>query len=153
MSKGKYFTHVEPKLFLVECWARDGLTDEQIAKKVGVAYSTFRDYKNKYSALSAALKKGKEIIDYEVENALLKRALGFKYNEITQELTDIKTDSGTITTMQPTKIVTKQVAPDVGAIAIWLKNRKPDKWRDRPKDDADATGQLEQLIKGIKQDE
>ena len=153
LSKGKYFTHVEPKLFLVECWARDGLTDEQIAKNLGIAYSTFKDYKNKHSAFSAALKKGKEIIDYEVENALLKRALGFKYNEITQELTDIKTDSGTITTMQPTKIVTKQVAPDVGAIAIWLKNRKPDKWRDRPKDDADATGQLEQLIKGIKQDE
>ena len=61
-KKGKYYTHVEPKLFLIECWARDGLTDEQIAKKVGVAYSTFRDYKNKYSALSAALKRAKRLL-------------------------------------------------------------------------------------------
>ena len=79
MAKSKYFTHVEPKLKLVECWARDGLTDEQIANNLGIAYSTLREYRDKYSALSAALKKGKEIVDYEVENALLKRALGYEY--------------------------------------------------------------------------
>ena len=57
MAKSKYFTHVEPKLKLVECWARDGLTDEQIANNLGIAYSTLREYRDKYSALSAALKR------------------------------------------------------------------------------------------------
>ena len=66
---------VKDKLILVEGWARNGLTEEQIAHNLGIAYSTFRDYKNKHSALSTALKKGKEVIDFEVENALLKSAL------------------------------------------------------------------------------
>ncbi len=150
MAKGKYFTHVEPKLFLVECWARDGLIDEQIAKNLGIAYSTFKDYKNKHSAFSAALKKGKEVVDFEVENALLKRALGYKYSEVTQE--PVEVGEG-ITMLQTTKIVTKHAPPDTTAQIFWLKNRKPDKWRDRPTEDTNATGQLEQLIKGIKQDE
>ena len=72
MAKSKYFTHVEPKLILIEGWARDGLTDEQIADNLRIHISTFYDYKKKYSEFSEALKKGKEIVDYEVENALLK---------------------------------------------------------------------------------
>lgn len=95
--KSKYQTHVEPMLFKIECWARDGLIDEQIAKKLGIAYSTFREYLNKFPALSAALKKGKEVVDYEVENALLKRALGYEYDELTYEQVPVKPgrDKGT----------------------------------------------------------
>ena len=123
MAKSKYFTHVEPKLTLIEGWARDGLTDEQIAKNLGIAYSTFREYKNKYSALSAALKKGKEVIDYEVENALLKRALGYEYEEIKSEY-----ECGEL--IKTTRTV-KHVAPDTTAQIFWLKNRKPKEWRDK----------------------
>lgn len=119
MAKTKYYTHVEPKLELIECWARDGLTDEQISKNLGIAYSTFKEYKNKHSDLSASLKKGKEIIDYQVENALLKRALGYEYEEITYEHGE------------ETKRVVKQVAPDTTAQIFWLKNRKPLQWRDK----------------------
>lgn len=119
MAKTKYYTHVEPKLELIECWARDGLTDEQISKNLGIAYSTFKEYKKTYSDLSAALKKGKEIIDYQVENALLKRALGYEYEEITYEHGE------------ETKRVVKQVAPDTTAQIFWLKNRKPLQWRDK----------------------
>lgn len=53
----------EEGLIKIEEWARDGLINEQIAKNLGVAYSTFREYKNKHSALSAALKKRKEVVD------------------------------------------------------------------------------------------
>ena len=56
--------------------------------------------------------------------------------------------------LQTTKIVTKQVAPDTTALIFWLKNRKPDKWRDKPKVETDeANGMLEDLIKGLKQNE
>lgn len=128
MAKSKYLTHVEPKLKLIEGWARDGLTDEQIAKNLNIAYSTFKEYKNKYPAFSATLKRGKEIVDYEVENALLKRALGYEYDEITYE-------NG-----EEVKRVTKQVAPDTTAQIFWLKNRKPDKWRD--KKDVEHSGEI-----------
>lgn len=141
MAKSKYLTHVEPKLILVEGWARDGLTDEQIAKNLGIAYSTFREYKNKYSALSAALKKGKEVVDYEVENALLKRALGYEYDEITYE-------NG-----EEVKRVTKQVAPDTTAQIFWLKNRKPDKWRDKQVIESNNTVEVKNPLEGLSTDD
>lgn len=84
----------------MEAWARDGLTDEQIADKMGITTSTLYDWKNKYSEISEALKRGKEVVDVEVENALLNLA-----------------KSGNVT-----------------AIIFWLKNRRPDKWRDKQKD-------------------
>ncbi|MBM6875783.1 HNH endonuclease [Fusobacterium mortiferum] len=86
MAKSKWETHVKDKLILVEGWARNGLTDEQIAKNLGISTDTFYRYKKEYSDFSESLKKGKEIIDFEVENALLKRALGYTYEEITEEL-------------------------------------------------------------------
>ncbi|MFW5436346.1 transposase [Paenibacillus apiarius] len=131
--KNKYQTHVEPKLLLVEAWARDGVIDEDIAKKLGVAYSTFREYVKKYSALSAALKKGKEVADVEVENALFRRAIGYQYDEVTREaVKQIDEESGEpVTVMVETKRVTKEVQPDVTAQIFWLKNRRPDKWRDK----------------------
>lgn len=77
MARGKFeYWLTEDGLTLLEGWARDGLTDEQIAHNMGVAHSTLKVWKDKFPALSASLKKGKEIVDYEVENALLNKALG-----------------------------------------------------------------------------
>lgn len=128
MAKSKYLTHVKPKLELVECWARDGLTDEQISNNLGIHISTFYDYKKNYSEFSEALKKGKEIIDYQVENALLKRALGYEYEEITYEHGE------------ETKRVLKHVVGDTTAQIFWLKNRKPQQWRD--KKDIEHSGEV-----------
>lgn len=120
MAKSKADEWLEQdKLTLLEGWARDGLTDEQIAHNMGIATSTFYDWKNKYSEFSKSLKKNKEIVDIEVENALLKRALGYNYDEITYE-------NGI-----ETKRVTKQVAPDTTAQIFWLKNRRKMQWRDK----------------------
>lgn len=110
-------------LIKIEGWARDGLTEEQIAKNMGVALKTLYNWKEKFLPVLHALKRGKEVVDRQVENALLKRALGYEYNEVTQELVDDE--------LQVTKVVTKQVHPDVTAQIFWLKNRKPEVWRDR----------------------
>lgn len=131
MAKSKYEEFVLPKLTLVEGWARDGLTDKQIATNLGVAESTLNEYKKKYPEFSESLKKGKEVVDYEVENALLKRALGYKYDEVTIE----EFEDGSI----KTKTVTKEVIPDTTAQIFWLKNRKPDKWRDKQSIEADIS--------------
>lgn len=74
MAKSKW-EEVKEKLVLIEGWARDGLTDEQIASNLDISTSTLYEYKNKYSEFSESLKKGKEVVDYQVENALLKNAL------------------------------------------------------------------------------
>jgi transposase-like protein len=84
VAKGKYQEWITDEgLLLLEGWARDGLTDEQIAHNIGINPATLYDWKKKYPKISESLKAGKEVIDRQVENALLKRALGYKYIEQT----------------------------------------------------------------------
>ena len=121
VAKGKYQKWLlKENLLLLEGWARDGLTDEQIAKNIGITLSTFYEWKKKYSDFSESLKKGKEVVDYEVENALLSSAL-----------------EGNTT-----------------AQIFWLKNRRPDKWRDKQKEETDTTSlnKLDNILKEIKDD-
>lgn len=124
MAKGKYeYWLTEEGLLKLEGWARDGLTDEQIASNVGIGYSTLQTWKSKYQDIQDTLKKGKEVVDIQVENALLKRALGYEYEEVKEEY-----ECGELAKTTRTK---KQIAPDVTAQIFWLKNRRPDKWRDK----------------------
>lgn len=130
MAKGKYLEWItEEGLIKIEGWARDGLTDEQIADNIGIQRTTLYDWKNKYSDISDSLKRGKEVIDRHVENALLKRAMGYTYKEITEEpVMDPETGRDKLVV---SKVISKQVAPDVTAQIFWLKNRKPKEWRDK----------------------
>ena len=57
---------------MIEGWARDGLTDEQIAKNIGISKQTFYDWKKKYAEFSDSLKNGTEVIDIQGEQELLK---------------------------------------------------------------------------------
>lgn len=103
MAHGKYeYWLTEDGLTLLEGWARDGLTDEQIAHNMGIGKTALYRWKKDFEEIAKALKKGKEIVDFEVENALLKKAL---YGDTTAQI-------------------------------FWLKNRRPDKWRDKPGTDA-----------------
>lgn len=98
MAKVKHEKWIEEQnLILLEGWARDGLTDEQIADNIGISTATLYNWRSKYSEISDALKKGKDIVDYEIENALLKTAK----------------------------------AGNTTAQIFWLKNRRPDKWREK----------------------
>ena len=113
----------QDKLTLLEGWSRDGLTNEQIAKNIGINVKTLYDWKNKESNISNALKKGKEVVDIEVENALLKRALGY-----TITLYEEKVDKdGCVHNLK--KDV--HVPGDTTAQIFWLKNRKPKNWKDK----------------------
>ena len=132
MAKGKYEYRLTPEgLLKLEAWARDGLIDEQIAKNMGITPSTLYEWKKNYSEISESLKKGKEVVDIQVENALLKRALGYSYKEIKEE----KTVDGKRVT-----VTTKEVVPDTTAQIFWLKNRRPERWRD--KQDIEHSGQM-----------
>lgn len=129
MAKSKYDEYIKPKLILIEGWARDGLTIEQICHNLDISKTTFYKYMEEHSELSERLKKGKEVVDIEVENALLKRALGYTFNEVTQEQVMNK-ETGEYE-LQITKVVKKEVNPDTTAQIFWLKNRKPKQWRDK----------------------
>lgn len=133
MAKGKYHDWITREgLIKIEGWARDGLTNKQISQNIGISEETLYKWIVKYTELSESLKRGKEVIDREVENALLKRALGYEYIETTRE--------GIVSQLKVTKEVIKQVAPDVTAQIFWLKNRKPEDWRE--KKEVEHTGNI-----------
>lgn len=120
---------LDDKLLLVKAWARDGLTQQQIADNLGINICVLIDYKKKYPQFLEALKINKEMADYEVENALYKRAIGYKYVEVTKELVKNKvTDEYEL---KVTKEITREVPPDTTAQIYWLKNRKKEQWRDK----------------------
>ncbi len=162
MAKGKYEYWLTPEgLLKLEGWARDGLTDEQIAKNIGINPATLYDWKKKYDEISKTLKRGKEVVDRQVENALLKRALGYSYNEdkyisvpmdqaeysesLERYMNTYKfehpeaTDSELMLVKErfpKSKMIleerkVKEVVPDTAAQIFWLKNRMAEKWRDK----------------------
>ena len=142
---------IKDKLILVEGWARNGLTNKQIAKNLGINKATFYRYQKEHSDFCDSLKKGKEVVDYEVENALLKRALGYEYEEKTYETKyDTKNDKYVEVL---TKRVTKQVVPDTTAQIFWLKNRKPKQWRDKVETESNNNVQRIQIINDLPEDD
>jgi len=143
MAKGKYQAWLTPEgLLKIEGWARDGLTDEQIAHNMGIGYSTLQVWKQRYQDIQDTLKKGKDVVDVQVENALLKRALGYKYTETMVE----ESDDG-----RKIRETVKEVVPDTTAQIFWLKNRKPKEWRDRK--DINVDGEINNPFKSLSTEE
>lgn len=135
-------------MLTIEGWARDGLTDAQIAHNIGVTDRSFSDWKGKFDSISSALKKGRKPVEVEVENALLKKALGYTYEEVTEEVETLT--NGKQRSIRRT--VTKAMPPDTGAMIFWLKNRKPMQWRDKPEPpvSTEALEKLDAVLANIK---
>lgn len=115
--KSKYDDFVNSKgLILVEGWAREGYTDEEIAKKIGISIATLYNWKNSHLEFLEVLKKSKEVVDFEVEQALLKKA---KMGDTTAQI-------------------------------FWLKNRRPDKWRDKTSQEVGMKIENDGFIEALK---
>lgn len=143
IAKGKFDRwRTKEGLTLLEGWARDGLTDEELAGRMKISLSTFYAWKEKYSDISEAIKKGKEVIDFEVEQALLKRAMGYTYTETRKEI-DANGKKKVIVTE-------KHVEPDTVAQIFWLRNRKPNKWRNNPEAPEGDDDKLNAYLEGMK---
>lgn len=130
------------KLLLLEAWARDGLTDEQIAQNIGITVRSLYNWKKKSILIFHALKVGKEVADIEVENALRKKALGFRETEQavgTRRTVEYVNGKRVREVSEPVvKEVERYYPPDTTAQIFWLKNRKPGQWRDKREQDIDV---------------
>lgn len=115
----------EEGLLLLESWSRDGYTMVDIANKIGVNKDVFLRWKDLYPEIRKAVSKGKELVDYQVENALLKSALGYKTKEV--KVTTTMRYGKVVETIK--EVVDKEIAPNVSAIQMWLYNRNKDKWK------------------------
>lgn len=146
MATGKYAKWLEPEnLTLIQGWRRDGLSDEQVAKNMGVNRSTLHKWIKDHKPISDAYKKGTEVSSYEVENALYKSARGYDVTE-TEQVETTNPDGTTIVTKRARR---RHIPPSVGAICFILKNRLPEKWRDKQVVETSNDGMLAQLIDGL----
>ena len=162
MAKGKYeYWLTEEGLTLLEAWARNGLSDEQIAGNMGINPATLYEWKKKYPEIPESLKKGKEVVDIQVENALLQKALGF--TKLVKKPIKLKEvlykDGKRVSEKERIEFADEEVfiPPDTTAQIFWLKNRKPNDWRDK-RDAEKQEAEIElireriKLLKGSKPD-
>lgn len=144
----------EDGLLRIKGWARDGLTDKDIAiKKIGIGERTFTDWKRKHEAIVAALKEGRQPVDTEIEDSMVKSAKGFYvYEKKPIKVKTTKKKDGMEMTEEHVEVVEvkRYVEPVVVAQIFWLKNRKPDYWKDkRETTNVDAIDKLDRILDGI----
>lgn len=163
MAHAEYKKWLEPdNLTKLRSWARDGLTNEQIAKKIGVKRQTFQRWLSTYSDMSDALKKGKEIVDAEIEDSLISimkkhTVTTTQYKMVKKDAFNLKAERSKFANIYkldhpnatkeevgiavaehvdvyekiPISKTVTEVDPNASAIIFWLKNRRPDVYRDQ----------------------
>lgn len=154
--RGLYEEWITPDgLTSIEGWAREGLTEADITKKIGIGMSTFSEWKNRFPEIVDALKRGKAPVDFKVENTLLKSALGFTVTVKEPIKVKRKTTKNGVGTIEEERIEYAEreifVKPDSTAQIFWLKNRRPDKWRDKPEynENEDILAKAREILAGI----
>lgn len=133
----------EENLLKLGAWARNGLTDADMAQNIGIAPSTFNKWKNEHSEFKNTLKKNKEVADIIIENALYKKAIGYKVSiKKTFKVRDVVYSENGKRIKETEKLVTGEdevyVPADTTAQIFWLKNRKPSDWKDKKIVDANV---------------
>lgn len=131
----KYETVVLPRLSEIEQWCLDGETDEVIYKKLGISHDTWYRYIRDYPVLSELVVAGKRVTDNRVENALLRTALGFEFEEI-KTIIEEDRNGKKRTRIEKMK---RYMPPNPTAQAFWLKNRRKEEWGDRKEIHIDTT--------------
>lgn len=134
MGRGRK-TKYDPETFpdLAYKYAAEGMIEREIAKKLGISVCTLNEYKKRYPEFLQSLKEGKKPVDVAVEKALLKRATGY---DVDTEEVEYDGNGNLI----KKKLGKNHVKPDPTSMIFWLKNRRPDKWRD--KQDVEMTGDI-----------
>ena len=152
----KYQTHVAPRLKEIKSWARDGATDEEIAKRLRIAVSTLNEYKKEFSEFSECLKE-KGAYDNEVVDSVFKNTLG----GIVKLQKPIKCkkryyENGRLVREEEVIVTAEEevyIHPDTMAQMYWLNNRQPSKWKAKPVDtsgEQNAKDALNEIVNAIK---
>ena len=119
---------------LLSSWARDGLSIREIAEKMGITARTLTRWISKYPKIKEKVYSSRQVIDAKVEEAILKKALGFEATEV-RHVTKANGD-------EEITAVTKLVPPDISACSMWLKNSCPEKWSDQKDTDSSKVDEI-----------
>jgi hypothetical protein len=129
----------------------EGFTDKQIADFFKVQERTVGNWKNKHPEFFQSLKRGKDDFDTNViERSLAKRAAGYQYTEVIKAISKEPDPETGKSAMVTVKEVTKEVVPDPTSMIFWLKNRQPQRWRD--KQTIEAGVNLEDILAALPED-
>ena len=132
------YWRTEEGLNIIKMWKRDGLTNEDIAHNMGVTRATLHNWTKKFKEIDKAVQEGKLPSDAKLENSAFKAACGYTVVEQWQE----EKPDGTIVR----KSVKREVPPNPTMLIFLMKNRMPDKYRDRQ--DVRLEGALPVIISG-----
>lgn len=139
----------EEGLLLIECLARDGATKTKIAETLGVHIKTLWEWGKEFPEIKDAMARGQELVDYKVENALLKAALGYTKRRTVTYIGTVKSNGNRAIGGET---VEEEVGPNVTACLAWLNNRRPDKWKrnrdNLPEEEGKNTGITINIVKG-----
>lgn len=135
-------------LLRVEGWARDGLTDPQIAGNIGIGLSTYYAWQDRFPKFREAIKKGKAPVDQAVENSMFRNATGYDYEETITDIEEMPDGKQ----KKHVRKLKKHKPPDTLAQIFWLKNRRPDIWRDKPVtvEDNSTLDRLDRMLAEVK---
>lgn len=125
--KGKYETHVLPFFDKIDKMLNEGASEKQVAEALGVSYPAWNKYKKDYPKLGELCGKPRTKLIEDLRSALVKRALGFTYEEKKQYITE----DGDGHKKKHTEITTKQALPDTTAIFGALNLYDPDYVKDK----------------------
>jgi hypothetical protein len=147
MKERKLFWLSPDGIELISGWRREGIPLDEIATKyIGIGSTTMWRWTKESDDLETALAVSQDVTNAKVEKALLQRALGYDYDELTHELVEGE--------MRLVKKTRKHVAPDVKACLSWLYSRRSDRWRaaQEPVDNlADEVKTAKQILVAIKE--
>lgn len=140
----------ENRLAVLQAWARAGLSDERIAKHIGISRSTLNEWKKKHQTIKEALGTGKEIANRQVENTLFRLTQGgtvkvkkvFKLKKTQYENGKKISEEEYLEAREEEEYI----EPDFKAISFWLRNKAPEDWRDKVLENQDNDGPQENLI-------
>nr|WP_315022915.1 hypothetical protein [uncultured Aminipila sp.] len=132
MARCRYLTRVKPRFVEIESWLRNGMSDKDVAKRLGIAYSTLRLYRDKYEEFEEIMNTSKSYANASVESALYRKAAGFtvkirepvKLKELHYDERGKKVETERIEMVE----TEKYFPPEFSSIAFYLTNREPDKW-------------------------
>lgn len=150
-QKWEEWVNDENRLAVLQAWARAGLSDEKIAKNIGISRSTLNDWKNKHDKIREALSTGKEYANRQVENSLYKMTQGGKVQvRKAFKLKRVKYDSCGKKVEEEEYLDTceedQYIEPDIKAIIFWLKNKMPEEWKEKISENTENEGSQERMV-------
>lgn len=135
----------EDGLTQIRGWARDGYSNVQIAKNMGISRETLNQWSKRFSGVSDAIKKGRAPVIEQVEDAFYKSCMGYYVDE---EVTEVTMSGGA--ERRHKRIYHKYIPPIPACMIFALKNIKPQKWKDKPIDTSGDVYEDDGLISALK---